>query len=139
MTSIKKMLDTNRATWDMAAPTTDKISSNLPFWGPYGVGPELNLLPKTRGLSFIELCCGSGRSLKYLLDKGARFVTGVDSSGAQIELTQQKLEIYDDDRYELFCCPMEEQIALARIHDIAISIYGLGWAYDVDMVLENVR
>ena len=74
----------NQKTWDAVAHEFFDASA-LPVWGPFGIGEDLNLITKIKDKTFLEVACGSGRSIKYLLDNGATKVYGLDLSGKQLE------------------------------------------------------
>lgn len=57
----------------------------MPVWGPFGIGDDLNLIPHIEGQTFLEIGCGSGRSIKYLIERGAKKVYGLDVSSVQLE------------------------------------------------------
>ena len=78
-----KILNSNQDNWDKAAPLFVDASS-LPVWGPLGVGDDLGLIPKIEGQVFLEIACGSGRSIKYLTDHGAKKIYGLDLSKKQV-------------------------------------------------------
>ncbi len=62
---------TNNKTWDGMVDLFLEASS-LPVWGPFSVGKNLKLITNIKGKTFLEVCCGSGRFIKYLTDRGAK-------------------------------------------------------------------
>lgn len=138
--SVDEMLAVNTATWNQAAVDSDRPGSHLPFWGPYDVGADLSLPFQTlRGRRFLEVGCGNGRSIEYLLSKGATYVAGVDISPIQIEIANRRLgQRFSADRYDLFCQPMEQPLPTNEDIDMVFSVFGLGWALDLDRTLANI-
>jgi len=51
-----------------------------------------------KGDKILEVGCGTGRVLKYLLDKGLTNITGVDTSEEMLAVTQKKLNKYLKDK-----------------------------------------
>ncbi len=130
----ERMLEENRKCWNI-----DFKSFNgwccLPSWGPYEVGSNLNLLEEIRDKHFLEIACGSGHSIKFLLDQGASEVIGIDFSQKQLELAKEVLSGYS--HYELIESSMEEKQPI-RDMDCVFSIYGLGWSTDIHATLKNI-
>jgi SAM-dependent methyltransferase len=139
MPTIKQMLKTNKTTWDKAAPTTDSPRSNLPFWGPYEVKPNFDFDLFIKNKTFLEIGCGSGRSLEHLLENGASSVSGLDLSSSQIKATRKRLAKNHSSKTKLFCQPMEKPVELSEQVDFVISIYALGWTLDLNTTLQNIR
>ncbi|MDH5442631.1 MAG: class I SAM-dependent methyltransferase [Candidatus Nomurabacteria bacterium] len=79
MKSNNKVLEKNEKVWNAVADLFIDASA-LPVWGPFGVGKDLDLISEIKNKIFLEIGCGSGRSIKYLTDKGAKKVYGVDIS-----------------------------------------------------------
>ncbi|MBI3957104.1 MAG: class I SAM-dependent methyltransferase [Candidatus Kerfeldbacteria bacterium] len=134
----RKHVQLNQRTWDKVAGSYYGHSA-LPHWGPYEIGsPAKDLIGPIRGKTFLELGCGSGHSLRYLLRKGARHVSGVDFSKTQIayaaELNRKALT---DQRVTLWQKPMEAPLPLKNI-DVAFSIFALGWSTNIPLTLKCV-
>ena len=67
---------------------------------------ELRLLGTTADLRALELGCGSGHSLRYLAERGARELWGLDLSRVQIAFAEETLRAFTP-RCRLFESPME--------------------------------
>lgn len=136
--SSKKIVEANQKTWDTVADAFINASA-LPVWGPFGIGDDLNLIPEIKGKTFLEIGCGSGRSIKYLTDNGAKKVYGLDLSSKQLEeaTAHNKKEI-DNGKVELIQSPMEERINIEPV-DFAISVYALGWTPEPEITLKNIH
>ena len=127
----------NEKTWDLVADQFIDACA-LPVWGPFGVGDDLNLLPEITGKTFLEVGCGSGRSIKYLINKGAQKVYGIDISSVQLQeaasFNEQEIA---QGKVELIKSPMEEKIDVEPV-DVVCSVYALGWTHDPEATLNNI-
>ncbi len=64
----------------------------LPEYGPLApTEDDLRLLEATPDLRALELGCGSGHSLRYLAERGARELWGIDLSPVQIAFAEETL------------------------------------------------
>lgn len=87
MTS-EQALAVNRAGWDRVAPSFHGGTA-LPEYGPLAPTEDsLRLLELTPGMRVLELGCGSGHSLRYLAERGAGELWGLDLSPVQIALSR---------------------------------------------------
>ena len=78
-------------------------------------------------LCALELGCGSGHSLRYLAERGARELWGVDLSPVQIAFAEETLRPFAS-RCRLFESPMEMNPGIpAGYFDLVFSIWGMGW------------
>jgi len=76
---------TNRNAWTHVAPLFCACTA-LPEYGPLApTEDELHVLGELEGVRVLELGCGSGHSLRYLADRGASEVWGVDLSPVQLD------------------------------------------------------
>lgn len=135
---MRQILKQNKETWDIVAPQFFGHSS-LPNWGPFGVGGDMpELIGKIKGRTFLEIGCGSGHSIRYLIKKGAKNVYGLDVSQAQLEFTRKlNQKSIVNGRVKLFNSPMEKKINIEPV-DIVFSIYGFGWTIDPEKTLKNI-
>lgn len=130
-------LKTNKRTWNEVAPNFFEASA-LPLWGPFSVGADLKLIPKIKGEVFLEIGCGSGRSIKYLTEHGAKVIYGIDFSSTQItEATRYNEDQIRKGKVKLIHSPMEKKQNLPPI-DIVFSVYGLGWTLNPKKTLSNI-
>src|SRR4029078_10531639 len=91
MTQSERALATNRAGWNRVAPKFHGATA-LPEYGPLAPTEEsLRLLDVTPDVCVLELGCGSGHSLRYLAERGARELWGLDLSSVQIAFAQETL------------------------------------------------
>lgn len=127
----------NQKTWDAVAHEFFDTSA-LPVWGPFGIGDDLNLIPEIKNKTFLEIACGSGRSIKYLLDNEATKVYGLDLSSTQIEEAKRFNEKYiTENKAILMHGKMEDKLDIEPV-DIVFSVYGVGWTQDPKETFKNI-
>jgi SAM-dependent methyltransferase len=135
MIDADRALAMNRAGWDRVAPSFHG-STALPEYGPLAPSENtLRLLDLTPALCALELGCGSGHSLRYLAERGARELWGVDLSPVQIAFATETLRAFAP-RCRLFESPMEVNPGIPAGHfDLVFSIWGMGWTTDLPATL----
>ncbi len=134
------IISENEKTWDAVADQFIEASA-LPVWGPFGIGDDLNLIPEIEGKIFLEIGCGSGRSIKYLAEHDAKKVYGLDLSAAQIvEARKFNLDAIEGGKVELVKGKMEDLHEIVPIEsiDTVFSIYAIGWTSDPINTLKNI-
>jgi SAM-dependent methyltransferase len=138
MTEVERVLSTNRAGWDRVAPMFHGGTA-LPEYGPLAPTEDsLGLLDGNTDLCALELGCGSGHSLRYLAERGARELWGLDLSPVQIAFAQETLRPFAS-RVRLIESPMEVDPGIPTGHfDLVYSIYGLGWTTDLRATMDLV-
>jgi len=131
-------LDRNKGTWDVVAPDFFGGTA-LPSWGVFDVEKDNpNLIGTIKGNTFVEICCGSGHSINYLIINGAKKVYALDLSHTQIAFAKEiNKQAIQDGKVELFEQPMETSITLPEQVDTVFSVYGIGWTVDPDMAFKN--
>jgi SAM-dependent methyltransferase len=96
------------------------------------------LLDATPDPRALELGCGSGHSLRYLAERGARELWGIDLSPVQIAFAEETLRPFAP-RVRLIESPMEVDPGVPSDHfDLVFSIYGPGWTTDLPATLALV-
>jgi SAM-dependent methyltransferase len=138
MNDAERVLATNRAGWNQVAPKFHGGTA-LPEYGPLAPTEDsLRLLDNTPHLRVLELGCGSGHSLRYLAERGAEELWGIDLSPVQIAFAEETLRPYAP-RVRLIESPMEVDPGVPFEHfDLVFSIYGLGWTTDLPATLALV-
>jgi ubiquinone/menaquinone biosynthesis C-methylase UbiE len=131
-------LATNREGWNRVAPRFHGGTA-LPEYGPLAPTEDtLRLLDEITDLRALELGCGSGHSLLYLAQHGARELWGLDLSPVQIQFAEETLRPFAP-RVRLYESPMEVNPGLPENHfDLVFSIYGLGWTTDLPATMTLV-
>ena len=138
MVESETALAINREGWNRVAPRFCGGTA-LPTYGPLAPTEDtLRLLGATSDQCALELGCGSGHSLHYLAERGAREVWGLDLARAQIALAEETLRPFAS-RTRLFESPMEINPGIPFGHfDLVLSIYGLGWTTDLPATMSLV-
>jgi SAM-dependent methyltransferase len=132
------ILSENQKTWNIVAEEFFDACA-LPVWAPFGVGDDLNLIPEIKDKVFLEVACGSGRSIKYLLENGARKVYGLDLSEKQLEeATRYNKENSENGKMVLSHGAMEKKIEIEPV-DTVFSVYGIGWTQDPVTTFANIH
>ena len=99
---------------------------------------DLHLFGDVSGKKMLEICCGSGHSLKYNADRGAGELWAVDISQKQIDNAKAYLA---ESGYEakFICAPMEEELDIPKGYfDYVYSIYGIGWTTDLQGTFDKI-
>ena len=138
MIDTERVLAINRAGWDRVAPSFHG-STALPEYGPLApTEDELKLLELQPDLRALELGCGSGHSLRYLAERGAGELWGIDLSPVQIAFAHETLRPFAS-RVRLIESPMEIDPGVPPGHfDLVFSLYGLGWTTDLPATMALV-
>ncbi len=129
---------TNTEFWDTIGSKFLGVTA-LPSWGGFLPSEDkLGLLEDLSGKSVLEIGCGNGRSLKYIADRGAADLWGLDISANQIERTRDFLSSQGVIA-NLVCSPMENDCGLPCNHfDLVYSVYGIGWTTDLDKTFKRI-
>jgi SAM-dependent methyltransferase len=106
----------------------------LPAWGPFEIcKDDPSLIGEIKGKIFLEIACGSGHSIKYLLEHGAKKVYALDFSARELNK-----DAIVSGKAEFIHANMESALALPEKVDTAFSVYGIGWTLDPAAVFANV-
>ena len=138
VTTQAQALELNRAGWNQVAHRFYGGTA-LPVYGPLAPTEDsLQLLGPLKGIRALELGCGSGHSLRFLAERGADQVWGIDLSATQIEYARETLRDYEPN-VRLFESPMELDPGIPQDYfDLVYSIYGIGWTTDLNATLSHV-
>src|SRR5580765_4201954 len=102
----ERALAINRTGWDRVAPIFHGGTA-LPEYGPLAHTEDtVHLLELPPDLRALELGCGSGHSLRYLAERGACELWGLDLSPVQIAFARETLRPVAE-RVRLIVSPME--------------------------------
>lgn len=137
MTDASRAIAINRVGWNRVAPQFHGGTA-LPEYGPLAATEDtLCLLDDAKEIRALELGCGSGHSLRYLAERGASELWGVDLSPVQVAFAEETLREWSD-RCRLFESPMESNPGIPANHfDLVFSVYGIGWATDLAATLAH--
>ena len=127
------------ANWWAGISEADMTTTALPNYGFFTPTEDtLCLLGDVRGKTVLEIACGSGESLLWLDDKGAKELWGLDISASQIKRAEHLLK-KNGKNAKLYVSPMELNPGLPHGHfDLIFSIYGLGWSMDLDKTILHI-
>ena len=134
-----EILNLNKESWEKSAEHYFGRTA-LPEYGPYSLNEEqLELFGHIANHKVLEIGCGSGHSLQYMGNRGAKELWGLDLSTKQIE-TANNLLCKQQVKVTLFESPMEENPGIpSGYFDIVYSIYALGWTVDLQRTLLNIH
>lgn len=111
----------------------------LPEYGvKFVTEDDLHLFGDVSGKRMLEICCGSGHSLKYHADRNAGELWGVDLSKKQLDNAKRLLS---ENGYsaKLICSPMEAELDIPKEYfDFVYSIYGIGWTTDLQGTFNKI-
>ena len=97
----------------------------------------LHLFPDLNGKAVFEMGCGSGHSLKWCAEHGAKELYGLDISEQQLN-TAKKLLKDSGHSCTLFHQPMEDNNNIPQNYfDVVYSIYAIGWTTDLEKTIKN--
>ncbi len=130
--------NTNKKYWDSNADLWFGATT-LPTYGIHFVTEEeLHLFGDVSGKKLLEICCGSGHSLKYHGDRGAAELWGVDFSQKQINNADAYLQ-KNGYTAKLICDSMEAESDIpTNYFDFVYSIYGIGWSTDLQETFKKI-
>lgn len=128
---MNTILRQNKSSWDKMADSWFGTTA-LPVYGcMIPTEDELHLFPDLSGKTILDIGCGSGHSLHWCAQKGAKELWGLDLSTKQIENAQSYLT-QNGYAPKLYNAPMENECGLPeRYFDIVYSIYAIGWTTDL--------
>ena len=134
----KNIIENNKTYWDANADLWFGTTA-LPKYGvKFVTEDDLHLFGDVSGKKMLEICCGSGHSLKYHADRNAAELWGVDLSHKQIENAKVYLE---ENGYtaRFICAPMESDLNIpTNYFDYVYSIYGIGWTTDLQGTFNKI-
>lgn len=134
----RKIVDTNRKYWNANADLWFGTTA-LPEYGVnFVTEDELHLFGDVSGKRLLEICCGSGHSLKYQADHHAAELWGVDFSESQLKNAEKYLK-GNGCSAKLICGEMEAELPVPKGYfDCVYSIYGIGWSTDLPGTFQKI-
>lgn len=136
--SIEENLKINKNSWDEAAERFFGRAA-LPDYGPFAPSEDqLHLFGDLTDVKVLDIGCGSGHSMKYMVSKGVQEIWGLDLSQKQVETANQVLGL--ENSPHIFESAMEEDPGIPHHYfDVVYSIYALGWTLDLSRTLRNIN
>ena len=133
-----KIIQNNKTYWDTNADLWFGTTA-LPTYGvKFVTEDDLHLFGDVSGKKILEICCGSGHSLKYHADRNAAELWGVDLSYKQIENAKSYLK-ESGYKAKFICAPMESDLDIpTNYFDYVYSIYGIGWTTDLQGTFNKI-
>ncbi len=136
--NINNIIESNKSYWNANADLWFGTTA-LPEYGVYfATEDELHLFGDVSGKKMLEICCGSGHSLKYHAERNAGELWGVDLSQKQLDNAKAYLS---ENGYtaRLICSPMEAELDVPKNYfDYVYSIYGIGWTTDLQGTFNKI-
>jgi SAM-dependent methyltransferase len=128
---------TNSLFWDTKG--NDVLGTTaLPFYGAFISEEKCRLFGDVSGKKVLEIGCGRGQSLRYLGERQASELWGMDISVNQIEKTRHHLAAFGLSA-NLICSPMEEECGIpADYFDFVYSVYAIGWTTDLEGTFRRI-
>ena len=128
---------TNTKFWDTIGSEFLGVTA-LPHYGGFVSEDKLQLLGDVRNKKLLEIGCGNGHSLKYVSDKGASELWGLDLSAMQITRTKKYLDSHGINA-NLICSPMESECGVPKEYfDIVYAVYAIGWTTDLNRTIRQI-
>jgi len=133
----------NRAGWDAIAAAYQRErgwpSERLAWGVKVPFEDELKLLGGVRGKKVLVLGCGGGQDIVALSKMGAREITGVDISQAQLEHAVGLLDRHNV-QARLIHTSVEDLSALGKeTQDVAVSIHALNYVERADRCFKGTH
>ena len=134
----EEIIETNKTYWNDHADLWFGTTA-LPEYGVcFPTEDDLHLFGDVSGKSMLEICCGSGHSLLYNSNRGAKELWGVDISQKQLE-NASKLLADNGCSAKLICAKMEDELDVPKGYfDYVYSIYGIGWTTDLQGTFDKI-
>ena len=134
----EEIIEINKKGWDDLVKSNKKFANtSLPDYGPFlkRNEEEINLFNSLQNKSILDLGCAQGKSLEYLLNKGASEIWGIDISEEQIQKAKERFPQFKDNFY---ISPMENEIEIPNNYfDYIISIFSIGYTSDLLKTFNN--
>ncbi|MCH5323732.1 MAG: class I SAM-dependent methyltransferase [Eubacterium sp.] len=135
---VNQIIKNNQNYWNENADLWFGTTA-LPEYGvKFVTENDLHLFGDVSGKRILEICCGSGHSLKYHADRNAGELWGVDLSQKQLDNAKRLLS---ENGYSanLICSPMEAELDIPKEYfDYVYSIYGIGWTTDLQGTFNKI-
>ena len=135
----KIFIQINQEGWNKLIKSKKPFSNtSLPEYGPFlkRNENELGIFNHIQGAKVLDIGCGGGESLQYLLNKGAAEIWGIDISEEQIKIVQNRFPNFKDN---FIVSPMESEVSVPKNYfDYIVSIFSIGYTSDLHQTLLNM-
>lgn len=132
------ILQWNKAYWDRNTDHWFGMTAMPTMGTQFATEDDLHLFGDVAGKRMLEVCCGSGHSIRYFAERNAAELWGVDISRSLIDNAREYLA-QNHCEAKLICAPMEADAGIPNGYfDVVYSIYGMGWATDLQRVFEKI-
>ncbi len=131
----------NRKSWDTLSKCYQSehiISVEDVHYGPHAPGERsLGLIGDVSGFDVLEIGCGGGQNSIVLIKWGARSVTGIDQSEAQLEYAK-KLAQKEDVVVRFLQADMEDlHVFQDSTFDLVVSSHAFDYSENLDRVFQE--
>lgn len=126
----------NKNGWDeLTKKNYNILNTSLPQYGPYCKSEnELHLI-NIKDHKILEIGCGSGDGIEYLVDHNVREAVGIDISNERIK--KAKLKNLKNSKF--YCRAMEDYLEnYTDYFNYVILIYSIGYTSDLDKTFTNI-
>ncbi|MFB9277647.1 class I SAM-dependent methyltransferase [Cohnella cellulosilytica] len=136
--ALEEGLTINKGSWDAAAERFFGRTA-LPDYGPHAPSEEqLKLFGEIAGKKALEVGCGSGHSILYMLNRGIEEIWGIDLSSVQIQTAQRVCGL--NEKVKLIESAMEQNPGIPlNYFDVVYSIYALGWTLELQKTFYHIH
>jgi SAM-dependent methyltransferase len=93
------------------------------------------LLKQVKGATVLDLGCGLGHQVKYIVEQGAEKINAVDVSQKMIDECTKRFKLSN---VSFFCEAIENHNMGNSQYDIIVSSMALHYVYDLDRVFANI-
>lgn len=109
----------------------------LPAWGLYSSGSELTeKLLKIKDNQILEVACGIGESVPYILEHNPSKYTGMDFSKHALEQAEKD---YQSDEVSFVHSDISKEFPFSdSSFDEIFSVYGIGWSQDIKKTFSEI-
>ena len=133
-----EIIENNRNYWNNHADLWFGTTALPEFGVRFPTEDDLHLFGDVSGKTMLEICCGSGHSLVYNAERGAKELWGVDISQKQLD-NAAKLLSEKGYAANLICAKMEDELDVPKEYfDYVYSIYGIGWSTNLQRTFDNI-
>ena len=128
-----KVIEINKESWNKLVKGNKNYSNtSLPEYGPFMNNEnKFEIFKDVKEKKALEIGCAKGISLKYLYNKGAKEVWGIDISEEQIKYAKENIP---DGKF--FVSEMEKNPGIPENYfDYCISLYSIGYTSNLERTI----